>query len=274
MNSWGLIVPYLEFLAIIIIFAVISKISVSSLRKRLIKTAKNKKQISDIKIFSRIVNSTLFCIVLIVAFLSSIGSWSGLGIFAGLLTAGLGFALQKPITGIAAWIMMVVKRPFVVGDRIKIGDIKGEVYDITLAHVYIDETGGMAETEDHSGRNVMVPNYKFFETDIINYTLTHDLIIGEISLLVSFDSDVDKLKKIIQKILDSKVKTYSDQIKKEMSIRSSFKDNGIVIRSLFYSPVHKMHDIKSDITLDIFNKIKKEKNINFAAPDGRGILRK
>ncbi|MEK6850454.1 MAG: mechanosensitive ion channel family protein [Nanoarchaeota archaeon] len=272
--SFDFLMPYIAILLVVAIFFVFSRFFLVSLRRKMLKNAKNKQQISDIKIFSRIFNVVVFCIILSIALFSYTGSWSGLGIFAGLLTAGLGFALQKPITGIAAWLMIVIKRPFRVGDRVKIGETKGEIYDITLTHIYIDETGGMAETEDHSGRNIMVPNHKLFENDIINYTLTHDLIIGEISLLLSFKSNIDKSIKIINEVLDKEVKKFSDQLKKAQSIRATFKDNGIVIRALFYAPVYQMNDIKSKITLEIYNKIKKDKNINFAAPDGRDILNK
>lgn len=272
--SFDILMPYMTILLVVAIFFVFSRFFLVSIRRKMLKSAKNKQQISDIKIFSRIFNVAVFCIILSITLFSYTGSWSGLGIFAGLLTAGLGFALQKPITGIAAWLMIVIKRPFRVGDRIKIGETKGEIYDITLTHIYIDETGGMAETEDHSGRNIMVPNHKLFENDIINYTLTHDLVIGEISLLLSFKSNIDKSIKIITEVLNKEVKKYSDQLKKTQSVRATFKDNGIVIRALFYAPVHEMNDIKSKITLEIYNRIKKDKDINFAAPDGKDILNK
>jgi small-conductance mechanosensitive channel len=194
------LLPFVQMMIVIAIFLVTSRLALITIRRRLIQNARSKKQISDIKIFSRIFNVIIFCLIFFIAFFSYIGSWSGLGIFAGLITAGLGFALQKPITGVAAWLMIVIKRPFSVGDRIKIGETKGEVYDITLTHVYIDETGGMAETEDHSGRNVMVPNYKLFESDIINYTLTNDLIMGEVNLVINFKSNIEKAIRIIKSV--------------------------------------------------------------------------
>ncbi|MEI6849911.1 MAG: mechanosensitive ion channel family protein [archaeon] len=271
-KSVGVIMPYLEIFIFIIIFLIISRLVLVSLRRKLIKKAKNKSQISDIKIFSRIFNVAIFCIVLFVAFFSYTGSWSGLGIFAGLITAGLGFALQKPITGVAAWIMIVIKRPFKVGDRVKIGDNKGEIYDISLTHIYIDETGGMADTEDHSGRNIMIPNYKLFEIDIINYTLTHDMVMGEIGLLLSFDSNIERAIGLIKEVVDKHAGNFAKQINKKNSIRANFRDIGINVKIFFYAPVFDLQDIKSKITLEIYEIVKKEKKINFANPTGVGIL--
>jgi len=266
------LMPYLEFLIIAIIFIVLSRLILIRIRRKLIKNAKSKRQISDIKIFSRIFNMIVLIIVIFVAFFSYIGSWSGLGIFAGLLTAGLGFALQKPITGIAAWFMVIVKRPFYIGDRIKIGDTKGDVYDITLSHVYIDETGGIADSEDYSGRNVMIPNYKLFEMDIINYTLLHEMVLGEINLLVHFRSNLDKIIKIAQNAADKYAKEYADQIKKNNKVRISFKDNGMNVKVLFYSPITKISGVKSEISKEIYHSIKKQKDIDFTTIEAKEIL--
>lgn len=266
------ILPFMLVLVIIAILLVISRLILISIRRRLIQKARNKKQISDIKIFSRIFNVIIFAIIFFIAFFSFVGSWSGLGIFAGFITAALGFALQKPITGVAAWLMVVIKRPFSVGDRIRIGDIRGEVYDITLTHVYIDEIGGIADTEDHSGRNVMIPNHKLFESDLINYTLINDMIIGEISMLLTFGSNVKKAIRIIRPIADKHAKIFADQIKKANKVRTTFKENGFVLKILFYAPVQRISGVKSEIAAEILESLRKEKDIDFAAPDGSGIV--
>ncbi|HVY01725.1 MAG TPA: mechanosensitive ion channel family protein [Candidatus Nanoarchaeia archaeon] len=260
------IFPYLEVLFFIILFLVVSRITLVFIRRKLIKKAKNKRQVSDIKIFTRIINVCIFIVVAAIAFFAYIKSISGLGIFVGLITAALGFALQKPITGLAAWIMVVVKRPFHIGDRVKIGDAKGEIYDITLTHVYIDETGGLIDTEQHSGRHIMIPNYKLFEQDIINYTLINDKIIGEVEVMITFESNLKKALNLTEKILNKFSKEYADEIKKNCRVRISFKENGVQIRGLFYAPVAKINEIKNDISIELYHAISKEKDIDFAYP--------
>lgn len=79
------------------------------------KKAKRKKQVSDIEIFSKIFKYTLLLILIIFAIFSYAGSWSSLGLIVGLLSAALGWALQKPISGVAAWILIVANRPFELG---------------------------------------------------------------------------------------------------------------------------------------------------------------
>lgn len=265
-KTQDVIFPYLEVLFFIILFLVVSRITLVYIRRKLIKKAKNKRQVSDIKIFTRIINVGIFIFIAAVAFFAYIKSISGLGIFVGLITAALGFALQKPITGLAAWIMVVVKRPFHIGDRVKIGDAKGEIYDITLTHVYIDEIGGLVDTEQHSGRHIMIPNYKLFEQDLINYTLINDKIIGEVEVMITFESNLKKAIKLTEKILNKFSKEYADEIKKNNRVRISFKENGVQVRGLFYAPVSKINEVKNDISIDLYHEISKEKDIDFAYP--------
>ena len=43
----------------------------------------------------------------------------------------LGWSLQRPVTGVAAWLMVMIKRPFMIGDRIIIQGVRGDVLEIS-----------------------------------------------------------------------------------------------------------------------------------------------
>jgi len=255
-------------ITIIVVILLISffNISLKVIKKRLLKKSRNKKQVSNIKIFTRILNIVLIILVLFMAFFSYIGSWTGLGIVVGLLTAALGFALQRPITGIAAWIMVVVKRPFHIGDRIIIGDVKGDVYDISLTHIYLDEIGGHIESDQPSGRNIMVPNYLLFEQNVINYNLIDDFILGEVVVNVTYESDLDKALEIIKKATNKFTGNYEREIKKDIKLILKMNSSSMEIRTLFFSPMKLVYEISSNITKEIYDKIKKEKNVKIAYP--------
>lgn len=77
------------FFLVILLF----EISLKRTKITLLKRAKNKKQISNIKIFTRTASIIFFLFIFMLVFFSYFQSWTGVGIFAGLLTAGLGFAL-------------------------------------------------------------------------------------------------------------------------------------------------------------------------------------
>ncbi len=263
-NGFSKLLPLLEIILISILIIFFFNFIVIFIKRRLLKKAKSKSQVSTIKIFSRMVNLVFMWVVILFAFLSYFKSWAGIGVVAGLLTAAIGFALQKPITGIAAWIMVVVKRPFQVGDRISIGTVKGDVYDISLTHVYIDEVGGTIDSEQHSGRNVLVPNYKLFDEVLVNHTLMHDFVLDEVSLVVKYDSNLDNALKIIKSLAEEITGEYAKKINKEVVTRVAIVDNGMKIKVLFFAPVQQLSKVKSDLSERIYKSILKNKSVELA----------
>lgn len=263
-NGFTRFVPILEIIIICIVLIAFFKFILLFVKKRLLKRAKSKNHISTIKIFSRMINITVTWVIILFAFLSYFKSWAGIGVVAGLLTAAIGFALQKPITGIAAWIMIVIKRPFQVGDRISIGAIKGDVYDLSLTHVYIDEVGGNIDSEQHSGRNVLIPNYKLFEENIINHTLLHDFVLDEVNYTVKYDSNLDRAMEIGCLVAKEFAGEYSKKINNEIVSRVSMVENGMKIKVLFFAPVQQLSKVRSDITKKIYELISRDKNVALA----------
>lgn len=230
------------------------------------KKAKNKKQISNIKIFTRTASIVFFMFIFLLVFFSYFESWTGVGIFAGLITAGLGFALQRPITGVAAWVMMIIKRPFSIGDRIIIGEVRGDVYDISLTHIYLDEVGAGVASGEVTGRNIMVPNYLFFENNIINYTLTHDFVLSSLDVSITYESDLDKAIEIMEKVAKKHISELKDKHKEEPYIRISMAESSMIVSLKFYAPARQLMELKSKITKEIYDRIKKEKNVEIAYP--------
>ncbi|MDO8564033.1 MAG: mechanosensitive ion channel family protein [Nanoarchaeota archaeon] len=264
--------PILKIILGVAVIITLFNFFFSFLKKKLLQNAKSKKQLSNIKILSKIINVTFFLIVIFLAFFYAVGSWTGLGLMAGLVTAGLGFALQKPITSIAAWVMVVLKRPFSIGDRIMIGNVKGEVYDISLTHVYIDEVGGDVNSEELSGRNVMVPNHLLFEHNIINYTLVNDFVLAEVTANITFEGDLDKAIELAKKAATKHLQEYIKETKKEPKIRVELKDSGIDLKIRFYAPIKELPRVKSDISKEIYDVIKKQKDVSLAYPHTEMII--
>ena len=260
------LLPLVKILIIALIIVALFNFILVYTKRSLLQRAKTRIQVSNIKILARIVNIGAVVMVFAFAFLSYIRSWTGISVLLGLITAALGFALQRPITGVAAWFMVVFKRPFRIGDRITIGNITGDVYDISLAHLYIDEVGGDLETQQHSGRNVLVPNYRLFEENIINHTLMHDYILCEVAAGITYESNIDKAVKLIEKAAKELAGKYGKEIKKDVSVRLSFEDSYIKMRVMFFAPVQQSSKIKSDITKRIYDIVMKEKDVAFAYP--------
>jgi len=269
-----IIVPLLRTIIIVILLIIVFNFILGLIKKGLLKRAKTKKQISNVEIFSRIFKYAFLLILIIFAIFTYTGSLAGLGLTVGLLSAALGFALQKPITGIAAWIMVVVKRPFEIGDRIIIGNVRGDVADITLTHIYIKEIGGIVAGEETSGRIIMVPNSILFEQNIVNYTSKDDYVLDQVTAAITYESNLDKAIKIALESAKKHTKEFIDITKKEPYVRTFFQPNGINVSVRYFSPAKRLQEISSTVTKEMYDRIMKTKGVEIAYPHTEVIFSK
>jgi len=131
-----------------------------------------------------------------------IGEMRSFATYLGLLSAGLAIALQGPITDLAGWMLILVRRPFEVGDRIQIGEHAGDVIDIRIFQFAMLEIGNWVEADQSTGRIIDVPNRKIFSEALANYTQGFEYIWNELPIVITFESDWEKAKAILQDIAD------------------------------------------------------------------------
>lgn len=100
------------------------------------------------------------------------------------------------ISSVFAWLIIISRRPFKIGDRVIISGVKGDVINITLTHIFLDEVSGTIDEEEESGRTVMLSASIIFEQEIINYTEKDSYILDEVIITITYESDLDKAEKI------------------------------------------------------------------------------
>lgn len=120
--------------------------------------------------------------------------------FLGLLSAGLAIALQDPIVNLAGWLSIIWRRPFEVGDRIQVGEHKGDVIDIRVFQFTLLEVGNWVDADQSTGRVIHIPNGKVFREAQANYTQAFAYIWHEIPVLVTFESDWRRAKRILAEV--------------------------------------------------------------------------
>lgn len=271
--EWSLFIKVLFTIVFVLVLYWFFCYLLNVLKTYLLKKTKNKKERSNIEIFSRAIKYLMMFFLVIFAIISYAGSLASLGLVIGLLSAALGWALQRPITGMAAWLMLVVKRPFEIGDRVIIGNVKGDISSITLTHVHIREIGGTIPSEEISGRLILIPNAKLFEENIINYTKKSNFILDEVSFSITFESDIDEAKKIAKESARIILKDYVEDIK-EVYIRTYFQPSGVDVFVRYLTLVPKRNEISSRITEEIFKKVKASQKVRFAYYHSEILLRK
>lgn len=268
------LVPLLTAIIIIIGIYLVFNFLLGLVKKNLLKVVKTKKQISNVEIFSTTIRYVfLFLLALSVIFYYS-GSWTGLGLTLGLFSAAIGFALQRPIAGVAAWIMIVTRRPFEIGDRIIIGGAKGDVRDINMMHITLKEIGGIVPSEETSGRMILVPNAMLFEQNIVNYSQQGEFVLDQVVFTVTYESNLGKAIEIAAEATKKQIKQFAEALKKEPYIRTYFQDSGINVHARYFVPAKRMQETSSAITKDIFERIRKTKDVRFAYPHRQIVLKK
>jgi small-conductance mechanosensitive channel len=266
-----------QWIAVIVISILIFSILSSVIKKRLLKKVKTKKQVSNVTTFIDLLRFIFVIFLVIIAVTSYYGRWGEVGFIAGLLTVAIGWALQKPISGVVAWLILITRRPFIIGDRVIISNVKGDISNITLTHIYLDEVGGTIEGEERSGRTVMIPTSLIFEKEIINYTRSDDYILDEITTAITYESNLEKAEKImlssVSKIMKPLWDDFPKRIHKEPHNRLLFKDSGIDVTVRYYTIATKRNEISTKIRRDIFNQIRETNDVEIAYPHTEVLFR-
>ena len=126
----------------------------------------------------------------------------------GLISAGLAFALQRVVTSLAGYLLILRGTMFNVGDRIKMGGVRGDVIRIGFIQTTIMEMGqppaeqsekpGMwVEARQYSGRIVSVSNAMIFDEPVYNYSRDFPFIWEEMHLPISYKDDRRRAEQII-----------------------------------------------------------------------------
>lgn len=110
----------------------------------------------------------------------------------GLISLVLGFALQAPITSFIAWLYIIFRKPYQVGDRIQIAGFKGDVTEVNYLDTVILEFSGIyLENDRRSGRVVTIPNSMLLKSDVVNYSgPLAPFIWNETALPIAYTSDL------------------------------------------------------------------------------------
>jgi small conductance mechanosensitive channel len=131
----------------------------------------------------------VFLIILAIFKVPLTGLLTSLGI-AGFI---VGFALKDVLGNLAAGVMIMVHRPFLVGDWIQVGkDISGTVKDIGISAI---------EIKTFRNEKIVVPNGSVWGNPITNFSAYATRKIVE-DVCIPYEASIDKAVKLILKLLD------------------------------------------------------------------------
>ena len=143
-------------------------------------------------------------VVLVLVILAGIwtSQLAGAGSFIGILSAGVAIALSDVLKNMAGGFLILVRRPFKVGDRIEVGPDAGDVIDIGFFRFSLQEIHNWVDADQTTGRILHIPNGIVFAEPLANYTEGFPYIWNEIPVTVTFESDWEKARDMVQTVIE------------------------------------------------------------------------
>ncbi len=223
---------------------------------------------AQIKQFTTMWKYLFMLVGIVFVVVSMSASLAAMGLTVAFVSMILGWSLQRPVTGVAAWLMVMIKKPFVIGDRIIIQGVRGDVLEISPTHILLGEVGGTIGGEESSNRGILIPNAVLFDQMVTNYAVSQEskYILAEINVRVSYDSDY---RLAIQVLTDCASRVTADIVSitgKEPSVRSEFFDSGVMMRLRYQTIATERERISSDIVGEIVEAFSSSPDLGFAYP--------
>lgn len=156
---------------------------------------------------TRVLNLLTFLAIVVIGLTVLSASWYTALVSLGVLSLILGFALQTPITSLIGWVYLLFRQPYRVGDRIQIGDAKGDVIDVSYLDTTLWEFGGPdLYTQHPSGRVIKFPNSLALSETVYNYSWPlFPYVWNEIKFQVAYDSDLEFITETMQQVVEEEI---------------------------------------------------------------------
>ncbi|MBU1162348.1 MAG: mechanosensitive ion channel family protein [Proteobacteria bacterium] len=119
---------------------------------------------------------------------------------AGVAGIAIGFAAKDTLSNLIAGVLLIIDRPFEVGDRIEVWSAPagsaswGDVIDIGLRATKIKTTDNIV---------IIIPNNEIMKRDIVNYTIISTNIRVRINVGIAYDANIEKAKELILNVAES-----------------------------------------------------------------------
>lgn len=204
----------------------------------------------------------------------------------GLIGAGIAFALQRVITAVAGYFVILRGKTFNVGDRIMMGGVRGDVIDLSFMQTRIMEMGQppkeqgdppsmWVRSRQFTGRIVTVTNDKIFDEPVYNYTHEFPYIWDEINLPLRYQDDRETAERILleaaRKYAVTEEKIGKDEVRRlheqfgihigEIDPQTFWRitDNWLEMTIRFLAPDHGIRRIKDQMSREILSRFDRAK---------------
>jgi potassium efflux system protein len=180
--------------------------------------------------------------VLIISVMGMLGgSWGQIQWAVAALSVGIGFGLQEIVANFICGLIILFEQPIRVGDTITVGDVSGKVTRINMRATTV---------RDFERRELLVPNKEFITTQLLNWSLSDQVIRRILEVGVAYGSDMDKALAIVRDVALEHPLILVDP--ESMITFDEFGDNSLLIRLRFFlDQMEQRLIVASDLRLEI-----------------------
>ena len=235
----------LQLLLAIVIWIVGSYL-IKTLKKIIIKSMEKKGVDPSLKSFLGSLITAVLYVMLVIITISTIGvQTSSLVAVLGAAGLAIGLALQGSLSNFAGGVLIIIFRPFNVGDFIEMGSMSGTVKEIQIFQTFLD-------TPDN--KRVVIPNGQLSNNSLINYTRTPTRRI-DMKFSVGYNSDIKLVRNLIEEIINKNGFVLKDH---EILVRlETLADSSMIFVVKVWALNENYWDVYYDITENIKNNFDK-----------------
>lgn len=210
----------------------------------------------------------LLILVVVLKGVGALDSVTGfLGLFGGML---LGWSLQAPVSGFAAWLLINATRPIRPGDRVQFPTLglTGDIVNVNGMYTVLNQVGGSVGSEEAVGRHILVPNAMLFGQVLINYTVTQDAatILDEVVLRITYDSDWDAAEQVLLRAAREVTADVIQETGVGPYIRADLYDYGVYLRLRYHTRVRDRALTAYEIQKRVFQGVRTTPSVDLAIP--------
>jgi small-conductance mechanosensitive channel len=189
---------------------------------------------------------------------------SSLALILGALGIGIGFGLQNITSNFIAGLLILFERPITVGDRVRVGDIEGDVTAINMRATTVLSVTNLS---------VIVPNSEFISSTVVNYSHGDPRLIVNVDVGVSYLSDLDVVVRSLLEVAAEHPRVLPDP---QPEVRFlEFGDSAWQMQLRVWIPIAREHPaIRSDLNKAIVTKFREhgveipypQRDLNWRSP--------
>lgn len=178
----------------VVIILLISALIKRTLNRRISETDKKYKARKAVNMLAYLL---MVCVVLFV-YSDKLGN---VGIALGMAGAGVAFALQEIIVSLAGWLTIMLTNKIRIGDRVKIGDLRGDIIDIGILSTTVMEVGDWVNGDLYNGRIVSLSNSFVYKERIHNYSSEYPFLWDELTIPIRTGGDPEIPRALFAQVL-------------------------------------------------------------------------